>query len=128
PSVLTTPFAGRAVARIGVRPTFWAALGLAGIGMPLLLQPRFIPLLTGLVLVGVGTFFAQATATGYVSRTATADRGSANGMYLSSYFFGGMVGSALLGQIFDRFGWSWCVASIGAALSTAALLARRLHP
>ena len=127
PSVLTTPLAGRAVGRLGVRPTFWAALGLAGVGMPLLLLPHFNAVLVGLVLVGVGTFFAQATATGYVSRTATADRGSASGIYLSSYFFGGMVGSALLGQTFDRFGWSWCVASVGAALAIAALLAGRLR-
>jgi len=127
PSVLTTPLAGHAVGRLGVRPTFWAALGLAGVGMPLLLLPHFPAVLVGLVLVGVGTFFAQATATGYVSRTATADRGSASGIYLSSYFFGGMVGSALLGQIFDRFGWSWCVASVGAALAIAALLAGRLR-
>jgi len=39
----------------------------------------------------IHTFFAQAAATGYVSRTATADRGSASGIYLSCYFFG--VGS-----------------------------------
>jgi predicted MFS family arabinose efflux permease len=127
PSVFTTPLAGRAVGRLGVRPTFWAALGLAGVGMPLLLPPHLTAVLVGLVLVGVGTFFAQATATGYVSRTATADRGSASGIYLSSYFFGGMVGSALLGQIFDRFGWPWCVACIGAALAIAALLAGRLR-
>jgi MFS transporter, YNFM family, putative membrane transport protein len=127
PSVLTTPLAGRAVGELGVRQTFWGALGLAGVGMPLLLLPSFGAVLTGLVLVGVGTFFAQATATGYVSRTATADRGSASGIYLSSYFFGGMVGSTLLGQIFDRFGWTWCVAGIGAALAIAALLASRLR-
>src|SRR3974390_1541303 len=40
PSVLTTPLAGHAVGRLGVRPTFWAALALAGVGMPLLLLPH----------------------------------------------------------------------------------------
>jgi YNFM family putative membrane transporter len=127
PAVLTTPLAGRAVGRLGTRPTFWGSLGLAGAGLPLLLAPNFGAVLLGLVLVGVGTFLAQAAATGYVSRTATADRGSASGIYLSSYFFGGMVGSALLGQIFDRFGWSYCIAGIGASLAVAALLAGRLR-
>ena len=65
-----------------------------------------------MVLVGVGTFFAQAVATGFVSRAATGDRGAASGMYLSSYFAGGLVGTALLGQAFDRFGWAACVAGI----------------
>jgi predicted MFS family arabinose efflux permease len=78
------------------------------------------------MLVGVGTFFAQAAATGYVSR-ATSDRGSASGIYLSCYFFGGMVGSAALGQIFDRYGWPACVAGIGASLAIAALLASRVR-
>ncbi|MFL5122890.1 MAG: hypothetical protein ACJ8C8_20785, partial [Microvirga sp.] len=64
--------------------------------------------------------------TGFVSRAAAADRASASGLYLASYFLGGLVGSAVLGQIFDRFGWAACVAGIGAALALAALFARRL--
>jgi predicted MFS family arabinose efflux permease len=64
--------------------------------------------LLGMVLIGVGTFFAQATATGFVSRAATADRGSASGIYLACYFAGGLVGTAVLGQIFDRIGWPAC--------------------
>ena len=76
--------------------------------------------------IGVGTFFAQATATGFVSRAATADRGSASGIYLACYFAGGLVGTAILGQIFDRIGWPACVAGIALSLGAAALLALRL--
>ena len=36
------------------------------------------------------------------------------------------IGSAVLGQLFDRFGWSVCVAGVGAALLMAALLTARL--
>jgi YNFM family putative membrane transporter len=126
PSIFTTPLAGRAVARFGTRPTFWAALIGAGAGLPLLLLPNLPAVLAGLALVGVGTFFAQAAATGFVGRAATADRGSASGIYLACYFFGGLVGSAVLGQLFDRFGWAACVAGIGAALAAAGLLAFRL--
>jgi predicted MFS family arabinose efflux permease len=127
PSVLTTPLAGRLASRIGAHATLQGALAFAGIGLPLLLVPSFGAVSAGLVLVGVGTFFAQATATGYVSRTAAADRGSASGLYLASYFSGGMVGSVVLGQIFDRFGWTWCVAAIAVALGIAAVLAGRLR-
>jgi predicted MFS family arabinose efflux permease len=126
PSVLTTPLAGRAVQRFGTRPTFWGALGVAGAGLPLLLAPSLPAVLTGMALAAVGTFFAQATATGFVSRAATIDRGSASGMYLACYFFGGLVGTAVLGQLFDRLGWAACVAGIGAALALAAVLAVRL--
>ena len=79
--------------------------------------------LLGMVLIGVGTFFAQATTTGLVSRVATADRGAASGMYLASYFAGGLVGTAVLGQAFDRIGWSACVAGIAISLGVAAALA-----
>jgi predicted MFS family arabinose efflux permease len=126
PSVVTTPLAGRAVQRFGTRPTFWGALALAGVGLPLLLVPSLVPVIAGMALVAIGTFFAQATATGFVGRAATTDRGSASGIYLACYFFGGLVGTAVLGQLFDRFGWAACVAGIGAALAVAALLAFRL--
>src|SRR5437762_10641948 len=126
PSIFTTPLAGRAVERFGTRPTFWGALALAGAGLPLLLLPHLPAVLAGLALIGVGTFFAQATATGFVGRAATTDRGSASGIYLACYFFGGIVGSVVLGQLFDRFGWAACVAGIGVALALAALLAFRL--
>jgi predicted MFS family arabinose efflux permease len=123
PSIITTPLAGSAVQRLGTRPTFWGSLGIAGIGLPLLLVPSLPAVLIGLTLVGVGTFLAQATATGFISRAATADRGAASGIYLACYFLGGLVGSAVLGQVFDRFGWPACVAGIALSLVLAALLA-----
>jgi MFS family permease len=127
PSVATTPFAGAVVARIGTRPTLWASLGLAGAGLPLLLWPTLVPVIAGLMLVGVGTFFAQAAATGFVGRAATVDRGSASGIYLACYFLGGLVGSAVLGQLFDRFGWAACVLGIALSLALAGGLAARLR-
>jgi predicted MFS family arabinose efflux permease len=101
-------------------------LALAGIGLPLLLLPSLVAVLLGMVLVGVGTFFAQATATGFVSRAATSDRGAASGIYLACYFAGGLVGTAILGEAFDRIGWPACVGGIALALGAAALLAFRL--
>jgi predicted MFS family arabinose efflux permease len=123
PAMAITPLAGRAVSRFGTRPTFWAALLVAALGLPLLILPSLAAVLAGMVLVGVGTFFAQACATGFVGRAATTDRGSASGLYLACYFFGGLIGSAVLGVIFDMFGWAACVGGIAAALLVAALLA-----
>src|SRR6516162_122339 len=126
PSIITTPLAGQAVQWLGTRPTMWGSLALALAGLPLLLAYDLPVVLGGMVLVAVGTFFAQATATGFVGRAATTDRGSANGIYLASYFAGGLVGSAILGQLFDRLGWAACVAGIAASLAIAMLLAIRL--
>lgn len=126
PSIFTTPLAGRVVAHAGTRPALWASFALAAAGLPLLLSANLGLLLAGLAMVAIGTFFAQAVATGFVSRAATTDRGSASGIYLASYFLGGLVGSAVLGQIFDHLGWMACVIGIGVALAVGAILATRL--
>jgi YNFM family putative membrane transporter len=126
PSMFTTPLAGKVALRLGTRATFWGSLAVAGAGLPLLLFPSLVPVLAGLALVGVGTFFAQATATGFVGRAAKSDRAAASGIYLSCYYLGGLVGAAVLGQLFDRYGWEACVAGIGAALAIAAIMAFRL--
>jgi YNFM family putative membrane transporter len=47
-------------------------------------------------------------------------------MYLACYFSGGLFGTAVLGQMFDRLGWGACVAGVGTALLAAALLTRSL--
>ena len=127
PAIFTTPLAGSAVARFGTRATMWGGLAVAAIGLPLLLLPNLTAVLGGMVLVAAGTFFAQATATGFVSRAATTDRGSASGIYLASYFLGGLVGTAVLGQLFDRVGWPASVAGIAVSLLVAAWLALRLR-
>ena len=127
PSIFTTPLAGRAVQRFGTRATCGVSLLVAASGLLLLVAPNLAAVLTGMVLVAVGTFFAQATTTGFVGRVATTDRASASGIYLASYFCGGLVGSAVLGQVFDRYGWTACVAAIALALLVALLLAMRLH-
>jgi predicted MFS family arabinose efflux permease len=126
PSIVTTVLAGYAVKRAGTQWTIWGSFLLAGLGLPLLLLPRIPAVLAGMVLVGIGTFFAQAAATGFVSKAATADRGTASGIYLACYFFGGMLGTAVLGQLFDRFGWPAAVAGIAFALAAASLLALRI--
>lgn len=122
PSVVTTLLAGKVASRLGTRPTIWGSLVVAGLGLPLMLAPNLGEVLTGMVLVGVGTFFAQAAATGFVGQTATDNRGIASGTYLACYFCGGLVGTAVLGRLFDNFGWLACVAGVGAALAVAAVL------
>jgi hypothetical protein len=48
------------------------------------------------------------------------------------YYCGGLAGTAVLGWIFDSFGWAACVSGVGLALAMTALLTSRLvinrHP
>jgi len=126
PSLVTTPLAGRVVARWKTRAGLGAALLLALAALPLLLSPSMPLLLSGLALVAVGTFLAQAIATGYIGRHAKSDRAAAGGLYLASYFLGGLAGSFALGQAFDHWGWTNCVIGVGFALLAAIGLSQRL--
>jgi len=127
PSLVTTLLAGKAVNNFGMRPALWGGLAVAALGLPLMLLSHLAGVLAGMALVGVGTFFAQACATGFVGQSAPTNRGVASGTYLACYFFGGLVGSAVLGQLFDHFGWLACVAGVGAALAVASVLVVRLR-
>ncbi|MGE3229822.1 MAG: MFS transporter [Hyphomicrobium sp.] len=127
PSIVSTPLAGRTVAVLGVRPALWCGLAVAAAGLPLLLSLHLASVLAGMVLLAAGTFFAQAVATGFVSRAATENKSAASGIYLASYFLGGLAGSAILGRLYEDFGWGACVAGIGVSLACAAVLTFRLR-
>jgi len=126
PSLVTTPMAGRVVRGIGPRRSFHAAVAIAGAGLLATLAPSLPAVLAGLALVAVGTFFAQAAATAFVGRAARRDHAAANGLYLTSYYLGGLAGAVLLGQVYVALGWTAVVAVIAAALIAAGGLAIRL--
>ena len=127
PAILTTPVAGLAAKRFGVQPTFLGSMGVSVAGVFLLVAPSLWLVLLGLTLVGAGLFFAQAAATAYVGRTATHDHAAASGLYLSSYYIGGLFGAFLLGQVFIAAGWPATVACLAASLLTALWLGRGLR-
>ena len=126
PSLPTTIVAGRIAGIIGARPALILFLSIAVAGLPFLNGTSLPGVLAGLVLVAVGTFAAQAVATGYVGQAAKSDRGAASGIYLAAYFGGGLVGSIILGRIFGSFGWNACLIALGIALLLAIGLAFRL--
>ncbi|HET7817079.1 MAG TPA: MFS transporter [Sphingomicrobium sp.] len=122
PSMVTTPMAGAVSRRIGPGAGIAASLSLALAGLALMLVPSLVAFIVGMTLVGVGTFFAQAVATGHVGRVAREETAAASGLYLSFYYCGGLAGAAIVGQLFDRLGWTAAVAGVFAALAAAAVL------
>ncbi len=124
PSIFTTPQAGRFAGWVGLRNATWTGIAIAMIGTGLLALNSLPAVLLGMSLVAVGTFLAQAFATGYVSRAAKGDRAAASGLYLASYFSGGLVGAIVLGQIYMLLGWHAMLAGTAAVLGLAIYLAR----
>lgn len=126
PAMITTPFAGKVAARIGARRSFLASLGISIAALPLIVIPVLPLMLAGLAIFGAGTFFAQATATGFIGRAAKSERAAASGLYLASYYIGGLAGAALVGFIFEMSGWTAAVLAVAAAVAIAALAALTL--
>lgn len=122
PSMVTTPMAGSVIRRTGPGMASAGSLAVALFGLVLLLLSNLYSVIAGLTLVGVGTFFAQAVATGHVGRIAQGDKAAASGLYLSSYYCGGLAGAAAIGQLFDRLGWAAAVIGVFVALAAAAIL------
>ena len=104
-----------------------ASLAVALLGLVLMLVPSLIAIIAGMTLVGIGTFFAQAVATGHVGRIADGDKAAASGLYLSSYYCGGLFGAAAIGLLFDRFGWFAAIAGVFVALGLAGLIGLKLR-
>jgi MFS transporter, YNFM family, putative membrane transport protein len=128
PAIFTTPLAAGLVERVGRRRGLWTSLSLAGLGLPCLLVPSLPVVLAGLTLVGVGTFLAQAIATGIVGAAAQSQKATASGMYLAAYYLGGLAGTVILGSLFQLWGWRGCVAGIAAVLIACLGLVSLLRP
>ena len=126
PSMITTPMAGAVIRKVGPGASASVSLAVALGGLALMLLPNLIAIIAGLTLVGVGTFFAQAVVTGHVGRIARSEKAAASGLYLSFYYCGGLAGAAVVGQLFDRLGWTAAIAGVFAALALAALLGAKL--
>lgn len=127
PSLITTPLAKPLASRIGAPAALRLSLGVALVGLPLLVSEHIIVTLTGLALVALGTFLAQAVATGYVGRSSGEGAARANALYLASYFTGGLAGSTVVGLVYEAWGWSTATATVAASLVIAFALAGALQ-
>jgi len=112
PSLFTTPLGGYISRRLGAGAGIVLTLLCAVFGLVALLSSSLAVVLAGLAMVAVGTFLAQALATSQVGHIAETEKAMASGAYLASYYTGGLFGSLVIGQIYDRFGWDISVLTL----------------
>ncbi|MEY9199351.1 YNFM family putative membrane transporter [Sinorhizobium fredii] len=123
PSLFTTPLGGHISRRLGAGGGIVVTLLCAALGLVALLSSSCAVVLAGLAMVAVGTFLAQALATSQVGHIADTEKATASGAYLASYYTGGLFGSLVIGQIYDRFGWSTSVLTLVAMVVLAMFFA-----
>ncbi len=128
--VLSSSVAGRLSGRIAPRTLISVGLVVEAAGMAVLLV-RPLPLVVlGLVVMVLGTFTAQAIAPAFVNVTATTAKGGASALYLTSYYVGGTLGSAVPGVALQASGWPGvvltCAAAVGVAVAANVFLCGRV--
>lgn len=90
--------------------TVAAVLGISGSALTLL--PSLWCIVAGLALSSTGVFLAQAAANAFTAATAGDNKAGAVGVYLTCYYLGGSCGAIVPALIWERWGWSGCVALI----------------
>ena len=124
--VLVSPIAGRASARISPRLVMGVGLAVAMAGMLATLLHPLWAIASGLVVLCLGMFTAQAVAPAFVNTSARAAKGGASALYLMFYYVGGTLGSSLPGLAWQAWRWpgvvAICVASLAAGLLADAFL------
>jgi YNFM family putative membrane transporter len=128
--VLSSSVAGRLSGRVPPRTLIAIGLAVEAAGMAVLLLRPLPLVVVGLVVMVLGTFTAQAIAPAFVNVTATTAKGGASALYLTSYYVGGTLGSAIPGLALQAAGWPGvvvtCAAAVGVAFAANALLCGRV--
>lgn len=125
-AIVVTPRVGAVIARIGLVPTFLAAVvvGIAGLALAAVgAGGATWAIVVGLALTCVAVFAGQSCATGFVARHVVVARSSAVGLYLTAYYLGGAVAAIALGPVFVAFGWLGCVVALAIVLALSAPVA-----
>jgi YNFM family putative membrane transporter len=92
-----------------------------------MLSSHLPAVLTGMVQVGVGAFFAQASATGFVGQAAYDNRGVASGTYLACYSLAVSSATPCSASCSIVSAGQLAFADIGAARFLAGVIATRLR-
>ncbi|MBR6027358.1 MAG: MFS transporter [Neisseriaceae bacterium] len=66
----------------------------------------FTTIFLSMVVFYFGSFTAHSVATSYINKKTTSHKSITNGMYISSYYCGGALGSFLPGFIYELYNWN----------------------
>jgi MFS family permease len=112
---VVTPLSGRFLDRHGFRRTMLLSLGMCLGGLLLTLARSLPAVIAGLAIFSSGIFVSQSAATVLMGQVAGRARSAAAGLYVTFYYTGGSVGSALTAWFWLKGGWPACVGLFAAA-------------
>ncbi|GMU54815.1 MAG: MFS transporter [Candidatus Xenobia bacterium] len=105
------PLAGKLGDRGASHPATGAALALAALGFGLTLwQTSLVAIVVGACLLDLGVQMCLVLGQQAIYSLDESQRSRLNTLYISIFFLGGAVGSALASQAYGHGGWTWVVA------------------
>jgi len=123
------PFSGRLADRIGWQRVALAALGCASVGLLVTLPDVLATVVIGLALIATGMFAGVTTVQIGVAHSTEVDRGTASGIYFTSYYLSGALGAYLPGLAWQAWRWEGVAfLSVGVLAVAAALLSSQEWP
>ncbi|MCX8084684.1 MAG: MFS transporter [Calditerrivibrio sp.] len=104
---------------------------LVGLGVYLLSIPFFaikdiLWIFVAMFIFCTGMFTVHSIASGFLNRISGENKGIVNGLYVSFYYTGGVLGTFLPGYIYKYFGWVAFLLALSIIISIAILSAIRI--
>jgi len=84
--------------------------------------PQVPVLFVAMFLFCGAMFLVHATATGWLNRLSDQHKGTVNGLYVASYYGGGMAGSFVPGFVYQAWGWGAFILLLAGVVSAALFL------
>lgn len=110
----------------GAERVMVGGLAVFGIAMVVMILPSVITLIGGMFLLCGALFLTHSTAAGFLNNHAAGRQSVVNGLYVSFYYGGGVIGSYLPGYLYRGFGWTGYMLALILIVILAFMLALRL--
>jgi len=96
------------------------------LGTLLFMFEYYVVMFLGMFVFCTGLFMAHSLLSGFVNKLAEENKAIANGLYMSSYYLGGTLGSVIPGVVYVYGGWQMFLCSLLLMLLTASIFIRNL--
>ncbi|SFE43032.1 MFS transporter [Alteribacillus iranensis] len=107
---ISSTLAGKAAQKWNQTTCMFIGIAFMATSIALTLIPSFPVIIVALIFLSFGFFFVHSTSSAWVTTHAKTAKASASGLYLTSYYLGGSLGSIYYGWLWPAFGWSGIVA------------------
>jgi YNFM family putative membrane transporter len=111
----------------GERRLLLIAWSVYGLSLSLLALPRVELLFAAMFIFCAAMFAIHATASGLANRNTKSGKGVVNGLYVSFYYAGGVVGSWLPGVAYHHGGWNLLLLSLGGVVAAGMIFMCRVE-